>query len=103
MLDSGTVKHGAAGHANVPAPKRVERMRIDVLSIVTQHHVGRTRGGRIVKSTGATAVGMGFFFVGGALLMASLALPQRFRLAALTVGAIVMVGGILAAVFIRTG
>ena len=74
-----------------------------ILSIVTQHHVGRTRSGRIVESTGATTVGMGFFFLGGALLMASLVLPQRFRLAALIVGVIVMVGGILVAVLVRTG
>jgi len=71
--------------------------------IITQHHVGRTRSGRIVESTGAVAVGMGLFFVGAALVMASLALPQRIRMLALVVGAFVMVGGIAAALLLSAG
>ncbi len=71
------------------------------LAIVTQHHVGKTRSGKIVESDGAVAVGMGLFFLGGALLMSSLALPQRFRMPALVVGAVVMVAGIVGALWLR--
>jgi len=71
------------------------------LAIFTQHHVGRTRSGKIVESDGAVAVGMGLFFLGGALLMSSLALPQRFRMPALVVGAVVMVAGIVGALWLR--
>ena len=65
------------------------------ISIVTQHHVGKTRNGTIVESSGVTAVGMGLFFVGGACLMASLALPHRIRLPAIVVGSITMVVGVV--------
>ena len=71
------------------------------LAIVTQHHVGKTRSGKIVESDGTVAVGMGLFYLGGALLMASLALPQRFRMPALVVGAVVMVAGIAGALWSR--
>lgn len=71
------------------------------LAIVSRHHIGRTRHGGIVESTGAVAVGMGLFYLGGALVMASIALPRRLRMPALIVGAIFMVAGIIGALYLR--
>ena len=56
------------------------------MAVIKQEFVGRTRSGTIVESTGMVAVGMGLFFVGGGLLMASLALPNRLFVPALVVG-----------------
>lgn len=72
-----------------------------LLAIVTQHHVGRTRSGKLVESTGAVAVGMGVFFLGSALLLAGLAMPRRYRLVTLIAGAIVMLAGIVCALLGR--
>lgn len=72
-----------------------------VLAIVTKHHVGRVRSGKLVESTGAVAVGMGVFFLGSALLLAALVMPRRYRLVTLTAGAIVMLTGIVFALLGR--
>ena len=71
------------------------------MAVFTQQFIGRTRSGTIVESTGIVAVGMGLFFVGGGLMMASLALHNRLRIPALAVGVVVMVCGIVTALFSR--
>jgi len=73
------------------------------LAIVIQHHVGRTRRNQLVESAGAVAVGMGLFYVGGAILMASLALPASLRKPAIAVGGVVMVCGAAVAVWVSNG
>lgn len=72
-----------------------------MLPIVTQHHVGRTRAGKLVESTGAAAVGMGVFYLGSALLLAALVMPHRNRKPTLIAGAVVMVAGIAGALLGR--
>lgn len=72
-----------------------------ITSIVTQHHIGQTRGGKWVESTGVAAIGMGVFFLGGALLMGSLVLPNKLRLSSIVAGFFCMVGGVFLAIFLR--
>ncbi len=71
------------------------------LSVITQHFTGRARSGAIVESVGGFAVGMGVFFFGVAILMASLILPNRWRHASIIAGSVVMVSGIVSALVLK--
>ena len=65
-----------------------------MLAFVIQHHVVRTREGKLVESTGAFAVGIWVFFLGSAPLLMALAMPHSYRSATVVACAVVTVAGI---------